>query len=455
MSEISLQNAQRIATLLSGAVKGVAFYPVGHPAVMNPVQEIASLAHEVLQFQPEIRLGVMDGSFFLEEHLFTIPTTPVRELADCFAGKEISTVTICRGVQREELALFVSLLARKSLTASALGKILEQKKVYSIRLDSTAGTEEKEGHEKNASEAVETYGRALEAVRSVFSEIENGRIPNSGKIIAVVKNLVTLTIHDPLTLVGLAMIKDYDNYTFNHCVNVGVISMALSASLEIDRKGMEEAGIAGFLHDIGKTRIEKCILNKPGRLSAAELEQMKKHPEYGAKIISEMEGISSQVQQAVLGHHIRHNRQGYPEWARGLPFDTLSEIIAVADCYDAITTLRVYRSPLSPKAALDEIRKLAGSQLDGAMVTRFMEMMGKYPVGTLVRLDNNEIAVVFKPNPADSEAPVVKVIMDSRGETLGTPREQRLGDGKGTRYATIVAVIDPFLKDIDVARYFR
>jgi HD-GYP domain-containing protein (c-di-GMP phosphodiesterase class II) len=302
---------------------------------------------------------------------------------------------------------------------------------------------------------LQAYNEALGAIRDVFKDIKSGRIPNSDKIITVVTNLASLTVQDPAALLGLSMIKDYDNYTFNHSVNVGVIAMTLGASLSMTRDEVADVGIAGFLHDIGKTRMEKRILNKPGKLSAAEFELMKKHSEDGSKIISEMTGLKPEIAQAVLGHHLRYNRQGYPEWARDIPVGVMAEIIAVADCYDAMTTLRVYQQPLNPKAALDRIRSFAGTHLDDRLVDKFVEIMGLYPVGTLIRLDNNEIAVVFKPNPGNKEAPTVKVIIDATGQRLEVPVVQRLVDDEGPCYANIVDVVDPLVRNIDVAEFLN
>jgi len=444
MGTMTLQSAQRLTTLISGATKGMHLYPVGHPAIMQPLQEIYAGCQGILSTTPEIRMGVIDGILFVEEHLFVTPSPAMTELADRFLEKEISGITICRGVSREDLSIFISLLAQKGVCGAEMARKLEERQITSIRLKVA---------EEEGGGALETYGQALDVIRDVIKDIEMGRIPSGGKVIGVVKKLVTLTMQDPTTLLGLSMIKDYDNYTFNHSVNVGVLAMSLTASLGFDQAGIEEAGIAGFLHDVGKTQVDKQILNKPGKLSAAEFDEMKKHPETGAKIISEMEGVSPQIAQAVLGHHIRYNRLGYPEWARKLPFDTLSEIIAVADCYDAITTLRVYQNPLNPKAALDQMRTLAGSYLDSNMVQRFVDMMGKYPVGTLVRLDNNEIALVVRPNPANHEAPIVKVVINAGGEMVTEPPMRRLSDDAGNRYASIVTVVDPLLKNIDVGRY--
>jgi HD-GYP domain-containing protein (c-di-GMP phosphodiesterase class II) len=199
--------------------------------------------------------------------------------------------------------------------------------------------------------------------------------------------------------------------------------------------------------------IPKKILNKPGKLSSTEFDEMKRHSELGAKIVREMEGLDPHVAQVVLGHHMHFDRSGYPEWAQKLPFGQMIDMVAIADTYDAITTLRVYQHPINPRAALHEMQKLSGTFLDGALVESFIEMMGKYPVGTLVRLDTNEVAVVYRPNPLEEEAPIVRILIEKDGTRLGVPREQPLVEPDGSRYAEVVAVVDPLLKNIDVGKF--
>jgi putative nucleotidyltransferase with HDIG domain len=265
--------------------------------------------------------------------------------------------------------------------------------------------------------------------------------------------MVSETMKDHSTLLGLAMIKDYDNYTFNHSVNVGILSLALGAYIGMDREFLRDTNTAGLLHDIGKTWINKNILNKPGKLSAEEFEQIKKHPEMGAEIIDKMKDIHHRVSLAVLGHHIKFNRSGYPEWANKREFGTINEIVAVADCYDATTTLRTYSAPVSPKGAIDILRQLAGTSLNSELVEKFEEMMGLYPVGTLVRLDTNEIALVVRPHPMESKMPSIKVIIDSNGKVLAKPKLMSLAATDGNRLATIVAPVNPLLKNVDLSNY--
>jgi len=166
-----------------------------------------------------------------------------------------------------------------------------------------------------------------------------------------------------------------------------------------------------------------------------------------------MEDIDHRVADAVLGHHIKFNRSGYPEWAKERKFGTISEIVAVADCYDATTTLRSYNAPVSPKVAINILRQLAGTSLNGELVGKFEEMMGRYPVGTLVRLDTNEIALVVRPHPTESKIPSIKVVIDSRGEVLVEPKLISLAVTDGKPLVTIVAPVDPLLKNIDISNY--
>jgi putative nucleotidyltransferase with HDIG domain len=459
MELLDNQEALKIITLFSGAVKGMAFYPASHPAIRQPLMELDKTLGLILDRGAEVSWGIIDGIMFFEEHLFITPSTAIADLSNRMLEKNIGRVIMTAGFTFDELQSFVRLFSVKGTTFDVLSTQMDQNSITSIRLV-RQGEEAFEIPQSEDASNIEddgdilaTYSQALNAIRGICRDIERGRIPNSAPVIRVVDRMVGITMQDPSTLLGLTMIKDYDNYTFNHCVNVGVIAMALGAALGLDVMSVKSLGIAGQLHDIGKTLIPKMILNKPGKLSSTEFDEMKRHPELGAKIIREMSGLDPHIGQIVLGHHLHFNRSGYPEWAQNLPFNRMIDIIAIADTYDAITTLRVYQHPVNPRAALTEMQKNVGSYLDGSLVAAFVEMMGKYPVGSLVRLDTNEVAVVYRPNPLDDEAPMVRIVVEHNGTRLSVPREQSLVGQNGTRYARIVAVVDPLLKNIDVGRF--
>jgi HD-GYP domain-containing protein (c-di-GMP phosphodiesterase class II) len=456
MGSLDKPNALKLVTLFSGAVKGIAFYPASHPAIRQPLMELYKLLMSAFNEEEQVSWGLIDGIMFFDDHLFFAPSAAIADLTNRMMEKEISRIVATSSLNFDELESFVKLFSSKVVRFDALSRQITEGGITHLTLvrhgeenTNQAGDEHEDDSE---GDHIETYNRALSAIRTICRDIERGRIPNSAPLREIVDQMAGITMQEPAALLGLTLIKDYDNYTFNHCVNVGVLSMALGSTLGMDEMAVRDLGIAGQLHDIGKTMIPKTILNKPGKLSSDEFEEMKRHPELGSKIVREMDGLAPHISSVVLGHHLHYNRSGYPEWACKLPFDQMIDIIAIADTYDAITTLRVYQHPVNPRTALNEMQKLANTILDGSIVGRFVEMMGNYPVGTLVRLDTNEVAIVSRPNPLDENSPLVRVLIDGDGTKLSAPREQHLVDPDGTHYARIVAVVDPLLKNIDIGR---
>lgn len=215
---------------------------------------------------------------------------------------------------------------------------------------------------------------AVGALRDVFEEIGRGVIPRTEALLARVRELAGAALKDPAALLELEPTGEDESYTFQHSVSVGVLALALSASLGHAPELVAECGLAGFLHDIGKTRVDLEILDKPGKLSSDEFIEMRRHPEYGAEIVRGMAGVPVTVVEAVLGHHVRFDRTGYPESARTLCFGIPCAIVAVADFYDATTTLRSYQRPMLRKEALEALRRARGTVLDGTIVEGFLEL---------------------------------------------------------------------------------
>lgn len=448
-AKLTLANAQRLASIFSGLIRSTTLYPPGNPALTRPLNDLHGLIVDHLQKVASIRLGLADELLFIEDHLFVTAPPPVEELANIFASRKIDAIIIMQGVEASELLQLARLLSDRTLATRTIINRLEDDGIFHLLVISAEDTEERLLHE-----AGNAYQVALESIRTAFIDIEAHRIPSSERLLAATRQFTDIAVEDPLVVACLAMIKDYDNYTFNHSVNVGVIAMALAAHLKLDRQSIEEAGIAGFLHDIGKTMVSKSIINKPGKLSAMEFNEIKKHPEDGVKIIEQMSGLTARVAEAVLGHHLRYNRKGYPEWAQQLELSNLSHIIAIADCFDACTTLRVYQQPMPPATAINLMKELAGEFLNPDMVSSFSTMMGKYPPGTLVRLETNEIALIWKANPNSTEMPQIRVIINADGGMIEKPVTEKLEERKGGTQA-IIAVIDPLAKGIDVGEYFR
>ena len=295
------------------------------------------------------------------------------------------------------------------------------------------------------------YHKALKVVDQIFQDVRMGEIPSSEDAINVVKNMAQLTMTEPHAMLALSMLKDYDNYTFTHSVNVSVLALAIVLACKLTEEQLRTLGLRGLLHDLGKLRVNVNIITKPGRLTDAEFEEIKEHPGFGAEIIKEMEGVTAEVMQIVHGHHLRYDRTGYPSEAVSETVSPLVEMTAIADAYDAMTTLRSYQRPFTPRNAIARLRDVAGSSLHPDFVMHFIESLGPYPVGSLVRLDSNEIGLVTKVEPQDTSLVDIKIIYNPAGVMLDEPYMMQLRPDQPRK---IVAEVDPQTKGIDVTNFF-
>lgn len=214
------------------------------------------------------------------------------------------------------------------------------------------------------------------------------------------KNLIMETIS----------LSSYDNYTYVHSVNVCILSVLIGIGLGFNNEMLEKLSQAALLHDIGKTKIPLEILNKPGKLTDEEFNEIKKHSEYGYEILKNNDSISSVVRVAVLQHHINEDeKSGYPLYLLGNHLHIFAKIIHVADVYDALTSKRVYKDAMNPADALEYLMANVGTMFNLEIVKTFMKYIALYPIGTKVLLSNNEVATIYKNNLECLSRPKIKL----------------------------------------------
>ncbi|HWP35509.1 MAG TPA: HD-GYP domain-containing protein [Thermodesulfobacteriota bacterium] len=443
------QHVEGALTHLAGAIKGRALYPAGHPAVLAPVSKAHQLLQGVLKVHDPLVLALVDDTLVVEDRPYYDAPAPVADIAARLAAREIGGLVVRRGVTLNELLALLELLMQEPAALAAAGgaqQALTARQVEHLEVKRTV----EDDLDRRAQEA---YAEALGIVANLFHEVRLGRIPKAAEAKRVVAHLGDLILRDRDVLLGLTMLKNYDDYTYNHSVNVCILSLALGERLRFDRDQLTQVGIAGLLHDIGKTSLCLQLIRKPGKLSQEEFDEIKKHPTAGAKILKRMAGIHPEAVLAVLQHHLRFNRSGYPRLPDHVRVTPLSYVVAIADTYDALTTIRSYQPSHQPRDALEIMAELAGTDLEPRYFKTFTEMLGIYPVGTLVRLDTNEIALVVRANPRQPTAPRVKILFDAGGARLDAPVEADLTEldpKSGRPRRQIVATVDPALKGIDV-----
>jgi len=249
-------------------------------------------------------------------------------------------------------------------------------------------------------QAVSAHNMATSTVKDFMAGQRLGKTFDCGTAKQAVKQCVDSVIANEKAMLWLSLLKDVDEYTAQHSVNVGLLSIVLGRAEGLSRQELETVGLCGMMHDIGKSIIPLEILNKTGAFSGDEFEIMKTHTTRGYDIINRNPDIESLVAEVAYSHHERLNGRGYP---RGLPAESISyftRIVAIADTYDAITSKRVYSPAKNSLEALTVLIGARGSHFDEGLVQRFIECIGVYPVGSIAELSTREVAIVL-PSPAD------------------------------------------------------
>lgn len=259
------------------------------------------------------------------------------------------------------------------------------------------------------SDSVKT--RVAEGIQFIYSNTESKELADATNNIA--SNLMNAINSTDAIAVDISALKTSDEYTFKHSVDVATMSMVLAKQQGLSQKQIYEIGVAGLLHDIGKTKIPLDILNKPARLTDEEFAVMKQHPVFGYRMIKDRDEFSNEICMAVLQHHEKMNSKGYPI---GFPSDKITQyarILTIADIYDALVTERPYKSAFSQRDAVEMIMSMT-DELDITAMKSFLESMILYPVDSIVELSNGEKAKVVKNNPHYILRPTVVGIKSGR-----------------------------------------
>ncbi|MBE0503298.1 MAG: HD-GYP domain-containing protein [Desulfuromonadales bacterium] len=436
--------ARQLVQGFVSSLKGLKLYPLQHPALARQIQTFLSVLQSCHQVNAALRIGLHDGVLVVDDLLISDNIPAAEDLSKLLQRLELTGLQFDAGMSEDEFSRLLSVLTTPTKGDQSVESLLATKDFPHVH----PLIQESE-QETLSSRAV--YGRALKVVDNIFQDVRLGKIPSSAEAVSVMGDMVKLMISEPDTLFALSMLKDYDNYTFTHSVNVSVISLAVGRACGLNEEQLRTLGLGALLHDLGKLKVDVAIITKPGRLTAEEFAEIKKHPGDGAALVVEMEGISPEVVDIVLGHHLRFDRSGYPGSAQRQVMSAMIDMTAIADTYDALTTLRSYQRPQTPRNATEKLREIAGTALHPDYVEKFILSLGTYPVGTLVRLDSNEIGLVIKVEVREQEAVKLKILFDSSGNRL---TDLPLVELIGAETARIVGEVDPFTKGVDVTEYF-
>ena len=248
--------------------------------------------------------------------------------------------------------------------------------------------------------AKNSYVNTIYALKEISDKASSERPCGVRKVLRTVQGMIDLIMEDDFVFLGLSTIRDYDDYTYVHSVNVAILSMSLGARIGLAREALEALGICGIFHDLGKVKIPIEIINKSGSLSPDEYEYVKKHSVNSVRMILWLRASRELLQEILIGpfeHHLKYDLSGYPQTDRKKPLSLYGRIISIADVYDALTSPRIYRSTtISPDQALNIMIKDSGKMFDPILLKVFVNMLGIYPIGSLLKLSSGEFGLVIK-----------------------------------------------------------
>jgi len=309
--------------------------------------------------------------------------------------------------------------------------------------------------------ARKSYFYALDSLKEVAEKISCQKKAGVRKSLRVIQNMVDLVMEDEPILLGLSTIRDYDDYTFTHSVNVTILSMCLGQRIGLSRTSLHHLGVCGLFHDLGKLDIPIEIINQPGKLNQSEFEEIKKHTIYSVAQIIKLHAphdLKAKILLPPFEHHMKYDLSGYPKTNRKKPVSLFGRIITIADVFDAITSPRVYRHmAFSPDQALNIMLDGAGTDFDPILLKMFINMLGVYPIGSLLELDTGELGLVMDNDTTfDGARPMVVLLAEggNGGYTRGGVADLTERDAEsGAFRRNIVKSIHPSTRGIQPAEF--
>lgn len=419
------------------ALRGAQLYAPGHPLVLRNVSAFADVAGRLLEELPTLTIALVQDEVIVGDTPAPRGASTLGDLLTKLAARGIERISIDQGVSGQELSSLVQALRRRLEVpvdrdgAEALGpdgRPFVWPELPHVRVGLVRVEERVETSLADMETIRRLYTEAATAAEGVWDTAAREGQVDSDEVRGVVQDLAQAVTQNPNALTALTTLRSSDKYTFTHMVNVSILTMAQARGLGVDGALLREFGVAGLMHDIGKVRTPQAILTKPDRLDDREMAVMRRHPLDGAAILRRTANITPLAPIVAFEHHLRCSGRGYPVGVRRPSLNLATTLTSIADVYDAMRSKRPYQIAHPTERILAVLKANDGSEFDVDLVRRFVQLMGIYPVGTMVRLNTGAVAVVLRAYPPDPHRPRVRVVLDSMGRRMEVPFDIDLWD---------------------------
>jgi len=421
---------------LQGLLRAARLYNTSNQAYQRQLHDFMETVESAMQ-EDEVALVAMGDYFYLNGVRIKSTASKMSVFRLLFAEFEcraLGAIRILRGLTPDELESFLQLFL--SVRNAERGEHLPEETagsgvlhVVPVRArdlrpeDQGEQAEQSDDATSERQRARQTYRRAVIGARNIVLRAAQTGRPALRQARRLVQPMVDSIMKNEYSILGLTALKEHDEYTYAHCVNVSVLSIGMGQALGLSRGALANLGVAALLHDIGKVAIPAGVLHKPGPLSPDEWAQVRRHPIEGVKMVARMPGLSTltlDLMHVCFDHHMNLDRSGYPAVPGGRLPTTLARIVAVADCFDAITAHREYRArALSSFEGLQHVMGPDRAHFDPAVLWALVRSVGLFPAGTVLLTGSRHVVLSLSPNPGDPRRPFCRVLSRPDGSVPG------------------------------------
>lgn len=325
-----------------------------------------------------------------------------------FQGFELKNQADIEAVQRQCEFVFID-VSKQTQVPRYVARSTAYTKDY---LDQVKPPEKRKSFNQEIKRAENIYNRTSTLVKSFMEEVQLGRPINAVVAKKAVAACVDSILNAPDALMLMTQLKKRDEYTAQHSMNVCIFSIALGRQINLSLEELNNVGLCGMMHDMGKMLVPSEILNKPGRLTAEELPVMQSHTTKGWNMLLRTSGMYAGAIDVAHMHHERVDGGGYPRQLKAEQITPYSRIVAIADMYDAVSSDRIYKPGKSHLESIKILTDAAGSHLDSPLTMKFIECLGIYPAGSIVELASGQIALVLEVNPKAKLKPKIMILQE-------------------------------------------
>ena len=470
-SEERLQREGRqFVSAIHTACQALRLYPFENATVQNGLDDVERAAGSLLASERRIELRITRDFVFVNEARLRLDMgsiAAISYLLSALPRHDLGGFDVVPGATRPEWGALLSALVREPDEDEdpflAFRQRLDAVPVRAIEV-AVRSEAHADGPEEEAKEdAKRTYFQCVQVAQDVLTDVRLGRAVKVRRVKRAVQAVVDQVIASETSIMGMTTLRDYDEYTFTHSVNVCILSVVVGQKVGLERGQLYELGFGALFHDIGKMRIDPELTKKTGGLTEDEWREMQEHPTEGLLSLFTMQGFGEVPLRPMLmayEHHMKNDLTGYPRSRRPRSPALFSRIVAVCDGFDAATSKRSYQSvPWPPDKVLREMRDNPTRGYDPLLVKVLINAMGVYPVGTLVILDTGELGIVVEAaaDPRALHRPTVKLVFDASGMAYADPPLvdlTELDPAGGSPRRSVVKTSDPDKYGIDVGEYF-